>query len=461
MQLKHSVFDIVKDVMSLHNAAYADHAIRVAYIFLAMSQFDEKINVETLHNLILLCMFHDIGAFKTEKDTDQLGFEVSNTLSHSVYGYLFIKHLSHLSACAPVILYHHLHYNKREMCRFKQKDYAMRLCLADRLDMCISAGYNDETVMRHIVNRSGSMFSPYDVKLLTDADKRHNILASLRDGSYEEAVRNYFNNYVYKDEMREDLIVTLSMTQDFINEKMVAHSIETAQYAETLGRCFGVRGVAEEKLLYFAGLFHDIGKAEVPDEILRKQSFLDAEENAIFRKHPVYTRQIISRIFEGDIIEIASRHHEALNGSGYPDSLSDRDLTIPQKILAAANMLSKLLGRRGSGPASADEGDMLIMLNGMVDKGKLDRRVVRVLFDNYNRIVHTTAIDPQKILKRYESIKKNYNACIKKYSILDNTFRNNVSVYNDFRLLFDYSCLEKNLAYKSFNFSRSTDLNFS
>ena len=67
-----------------------------------------------LQSLIFLCMFHDVGAYKTEEINDLLKFEVANTLSHSVYGYLFIKYFSPLSDYAPIILYHHLHYDQRD-----------------------------------------------------------------------------------------------------------------------------------------------------------------------------------------------------------------------------------------------------------------------------------------------------------------------------------------------------------
>ena len=437
MKLRSSVFDIVKNFMSLLNETFTDHGIRVAYIYLVMSEFDGMISVEALHKLLFLCMFHDIGAYKTEEIDDLLKFEVSNTLSHSVYGYLFIKHFSPLSDYAPVILYHHLHYDQRDKCRLKLRNFAMRLNLADRTDICAVNENDDRAVISHIVERSGTTFDPYDVKLLLEADKKHDVIGALRSGRYVDIVRDYYNNYVYKDEMLDELIMMLSMTIDFKNEETVAHSIQTSQFAKMLGLCCGINDREGLDDLYYAGLLHDMGKIKLPDDLLKNDSLPTEEERAVMRKHAQYTKEIISDIFEGDIVDIASRHHEAPNGLGYPCGLTSADLTLPQKILPVADITSLLLGGSSIRTESMPKDDMRVIMGAMAERGQLDRKVVETLFDNYDKIRQGASADTLRVLERYEAMKREYSVCIRKYSALDNTF------YRDNKLFADFCAISK------------------
>ncbi|MEQ9460476.1 MAG: HD domain-containing protein [Phycisphaeraceae bacterium] len=96
-----------------------------------------------------------------------------------------------------------------------------------------------------------------------------------------------------------------------------------------------------------AGLLHDIGKLGVSNAILDKPGKLtDYEFNAL-KAHPDHTFRILSRsVCFAPIVELAARHHEKLDGSGYHRGLQSHELSQTDCILAVADMYEALAAKR-------------------------------------------------------------------------------------------------------------------
>ena len=91
--------------------------------------------------------------------------------------------------------------------------------------------------------------------------------------------------------------------------------------------------------VYLAALIHDIGKLDVPSEILNKAQHLSEEENNVLRKHPVIAYDMISDIeYPWPVKDIIVQHHELLDGSGYPYGLSAKDILEESRILTVADV---------------------------------------------------------------------------------------------------------------------------
>ncbi len=124
------------------------------------------------------------------------------------------------------------------------------------------------------------------------------------------------------------------------------HSVNVAKIAVELGESMGLD---EEELVTLrrAGLLHDVGKLSVPNSILDKPGRLTAEEWEYIKKHPFYTHQILARIptFE-KLTEIASSHHEKLDGSGYHRGIRGEELCRSMRILTVADMYEALSAKR-------------------------------------------------------------------------------------------------------------------
>ena len=113
-------------------------------------------------------------------------------------------------------------------------------------------------------------------------------------------------------------------------------------------------GLSKEKIdvLELAATLHDIGKVEVPFEILSKPGRLDEEELAIVRRHSLIAYDILKEIdFPWPIADIILQHHERLDGSGYPQGLKNDEIMLEAKILAVADVVEAMSSHRPYRPS--------------------------------------------------------------------------------------------------------------
>lgn len=124
---------------------------------------------------------------------------------------------------------------------------------------------------------------------------------------------------------------TISMFDNLHNMRQIddstyAHSLNVS----IIARMFGMwKGYPKEELdiLTLAGLLHDIGKCQIPDEIISKKGKLTSEEYDIVKKHPRLGYEILNDYSIDDRVKNAAlMHHERCNGSGYPLGLNTNQI---------------------------------------------------------------------------------------------------------------------------------------
>ena len=96
-----------------------------------------------------------------------------------------------------------------------------------------------------------------------------------------------------------------------------------------------------------AALFHDIGKCRVPDEILKKKESLTGPEYEQMKLHTVYGAELLTQYYPEGVTGLVLRHHERLDGSGYPFHLSDEEIPFGARILAVADSFDAMTTDRG------------------------------------------------------------------------------------------------------------------
>jgi HD-GYP domain-containing protein (c-di-GMP phosphodiesterase class II) len=90
-------------------------------------------------------------------------------------------------------------------------------------------------------------------------------------------------------------------------------------------------------------ILHDIGKMGIPDQILRKEGELTAEERQIILKHPQTAYDLLKQIpFLEKALEIPYCHHERWDGMGYPRGLKEREIPLSARIFAVADVWDAL-----------------------------------------------------------------------------------------------------------------------
>jgi HD-GYP domain-containing protein (c-di-GMP phosphodiesterase class II) len=124
------------------------------------------------------------------------------------------------------------------------------------------------------------------------------------------------------------------------------HSRRVAETARTLALRLGLTH-EEADSIESAGRVHDIGKVAIDPAVLTKPGKLDDDEWVEMKRHPGYGADVIARIAaypEGH--RLVRHHHEAWDGTGYPDGVSGEAIPLGARILAVADTFDALTSDR-------------------------------------------------------------------------------------------------------------------
>ena len=104
----------------------------------------------------------------------------------------------------------------------------------------------------------------------------------------------------------------------------------------------------DQKRIIGAALLHDLGKAKIPLAILNKPGSLTNKEVEIMRDHARIGYELLSRQgdFEQEQLEVILKHHELLDGSGYPDGLAGSQINDLVRLVTISDIYAALIERR-------------------------------------------------------------------------------------------------------------------
>jgi putative nucleotidyltransferase with HDIG domain len=127
-----------------------------------------------------------------------------------------------------------------------------------------------------------------------------------------------------------------------MDENLIKHAKNVAYLSYQLSQGVDLTE-REKKDIFIGGLFHDIGKVEIPEHILYKPGPLTPEEWAIMKEHPQHSYEILKKWgLSESVLLIAKHHHENYDGSGYPDGLTEEKIPIGSRIVRIADTYSAL-----------------------------------------------------------------------------------------------------------------------
>ena len=157
------------------------------------------------------------------------------------------------------------------------------------------------------------------------------------------------------------------------------HSLAVAGIAGAFVRRLGFARQDAERLI-LAALLHDVGKAEVPVDILEKTSELTPVELEILRRHPVRGREMVEAQggIDIDILDVISDHHECLDGSGYPRGLRGDEIGDLTRLMTICDCFANLISRRPPGTPNTNHEAFEIM---QTLGARLDMTLVHVFGD--------------------------------------------------------------------------------
>jgi HD-GYP domain-containing protein (c-di-GMP phosphodiesterase class II) len=142
------------------------------------------------------------------------------------------------------------------------------------------------------------------------------------------------------------------------------HSERVASNCANFCEEFKIVGKEDIETIYLAGLLHDIGIVAIPVDLLHRADPLTDEEMILIKKHPVSGEKVLGNLdFLEDVLPMVRHHHEAFDGSGYPDSLKGDKIPLGARVLGLFNYLDNVVFPRTSDKALSIE-DALAEING-------------------------------------------------------------------------------------------------
>lgn len=172
----------------------------------------------------------------------------------------------------------------------------------------------------------------YGIQHLRNAVERHKVAAQLRNSL-------------------EGTIDVIAATLESRDPYTAGHQRRVAQLAVAIAHEMELPADRIEGI-HFGALIHDLGKIQVPSELLTKPTQLNKVELELIKMHPQVGYDIVKSIdFPWPVAAMIHQHHERMDGSGYPQGLKGEDIALEARILAVADVVEAMASHRPYRPS--------------------------------------------------------------------------------------------------------------
>jgi HD-GYP domain-containing protein (c-di-GMP phosphodiesterase class II) len=165
------------------------------------------------------------------------------------------------------------------------------------------------------------------------------------------------------DEQLKGIVKGVIATLELKDPYTRGHSERVAHYARLLA--IATRKYNEDELnsFHYACLLHDIGKVNIPDQILMKPDRLTLEEFEVIKTHPLVGMEAVKKVQGLDqSLDVIKSHHERWDGKGYPDQLKGEEISHLARIVSIADAFDAMTSSRSYRSAlSVDEANKRIL----------------------------------------------------------------------------------------------------
>ena len=413
------------------------HSVRTAYLAyktVCVHPMNEKCMPE---KLVMLAIFHTLGYFREdihfnyfphEANLDYFSNEKS-TESKYVFACYYLEYMTPLKSDAVGLQNFLEPYNKDLRQYVYQEEYKDVIYLCARISDFIVKHPNGSLPSDLNLLAPGH-FDPEYVKAFNEANKDNVLINTIRAGAHVDEVTKVVSSIQLPDEANLMLEKMLIHLLDFKSTTTMKHSINTSSYALSLGLRMNLNS-KDLTTLYNAAFLHDFGKMATPQRILEFPGKLSPEDMGIMRHHVNHSKRILNGYVDDEILETVYRHHEKLNGEGYPCHVEGKDLTLIQRILTVADITSALNDSRSyKGEFSKEK--TISIIQSMTDKGELDPSITKFVIEDFEELVKEQQVFQGMLAIDFSTVVVNYNNYI--YEDVDlwvETLLNASTPYND------------------------------
>jgi len=243
------------------------------------------------------------------------------------------------------------------------------LIAINKLPPSHSAAQTDCTGQKNVETEdwNRTRFGTFEAGLLTTAA---NMLASQASNS---------ELFAAQEALTKGLVLAVINAIDAKDCYTAGHSERVASFALCIAKKMGLPAIECDRI-HMAGLLHDVGKIGIPDSVLKKPDKLTDDEFEIIKSHPFIGYSILRHLTSIDyVLPGVLLHHEAYDGSGYPQGLKGNDIPLMARILAVCDAFDAMTSTRPYRQALPLEKAAFIL---RTDSYKSwDGEIVEVLFD--------------------------------------------------------------------------------
>jgi len=144
----------------------------------------------------------------------------------------------------------------------------------------------------------------------------------------------------------EDTVHAIATIVEMRDPYTSGHQVRVANLAAAIAKQMGLPD-GQVHAIHLAGVVHDLGKIQVPSEILSKPGKLTDIEFSLIKTHPQAGYDILKGInFPWPIALMVLQHHERLDGSGYPQGLKGDQIILEARILSVADIVEAMSSHR-------------------------------------------------------------------------------------------------------------------
>ncbi|MCD6356382.1 MAG: HD domain-containing protein, partial [Anaerolineaceae bacterium] len=149
----------------------------------------------------------------------------------------------------------------------------------------------------------------------------------------------------------DDAVHTIAATVEARDPYTAGHQARVADLAAEIAREMKLTD-EQVKGVRMAGIIHDLGKVQIPAEILSKPGKISELEYEIIKTHPRVGFDLLKEIeFPWPIAQMVLQHHEKMDGSGYPQGLKGNEIMLEARILCVADIVEAMSSHRPYRPA--------------------------------------------------------------------------------------------------------------
>ena len=372
----------------------AGHHLRVAFLSQALAEH-LRLSHTTRKYMLMASMLHDIGAIPLKSETRDLIFKYNKAL-HCRAGWAFCKTAGLPRPVCDMVLNHHT-----EWCSYGAEDQnalpANCIHLADRLDVALRSKHApDLKAICTALMAKQREYAPACLKALLSLADDADLVARLDSPQrMQEHLASVFGSVILGPVQLGDLCGLFSQTIDSKRPFTATHSLGVAHTSHMLLKLTRMADSGDLTTMFIAGLLHDIGKLAIPHEILEKPAALTPEELLQIQQHAETSLALLGSIPGFTCVrDWGGRHHERLDGTGYPHGVRGAKLTLPMRIIAVADVFTALTEDRpyrAGMPLTKAMG----IIESMAELCYLDANVVALL-DEYVVLVNKARIRAQR-----------------------------------------------------------------